>query len=328
MKKIHYLILSLIVTILIFSGCSRKVTKHEMDKVFLRLKWLMIATHSTGELVAKEKGFFNENNIDVTIEPGGVDINSIKLVAGGANDIGITGADQIIQARSEGVPIKAIAVMHQESPVVFFSLKKSGIEKPQDFVGKKIGMKFGQNIETEYRTMMRRLGIDTNTTKEEAAKFDLTPLFTRRVDVWSGYEVNEPITAEEKGFEVNLIRPRDYGIHFYGNTYFTTDMMINEKPDVIKRFLKAVIKGWDWALEHPEKAIDILLKYNKQANREHELKALKITRSLMLTQTTKDKGLGWMETERWTEIQNSLIENGILKESLPFDEFYITKFLE
>ncbi len=328
MKKIHLFIVTFFIIILMLPGCAKEKAKPEMDKVSVRLKWLMIATHSTGELVAKEKGFFKENNIDVTIDPGGIDLNSIKLVASGSNDIGITGGDQLILARAEGVPIKAIAVMHQESPVVFFSLKESGINEPKDFLGKKIGMKFGTNVETEYRAMMGKLRLDMKKVNEVPAKFDLTPILTKQVDIWSGYEVNEPLTVEEKGFEVNLIRPRDYGVHFYSNTYFTTEKMIKEKPDLIKRFLAAVVKGWEWALEHPENAIDILLKYNRQANREHELKALLKTKDLMVTDVTKKKGIGWMEMSRWKEMQTTLMKQNILKRKLRVEEFYAPKFLE
>lgn len=328
-RKIGFLLVALFVLSIVFVGCSKKETTNtQIDKVSVRLKWLMIATHSTGELVAKEKGFFKENNIDITIEPGGIDLNSIVLVASGSNDIGITGGDQLILAREQGIPIKAIAVIHQESPVVFFSLKDSGIKEPKDFIGKKLGMKFGTNAETEYRVMMGKLGLDMKQVTEVPARFDLSPILTGQVDIWSGYEVNEPLTAEEKGYQVNLIRPREHGVHFYSNTYFTTEKMIREKPGVVRRFLKAAIKGWAWALENPEKAIDILLKYNNQADRAHELKALLKTRYLVLTDITREKGIGWMERARWEEMQDTLIEQGILKKKMPVDDFYTMEFVK
>jgi ABC-type nitrate/sulfonate/bicarbonate transport system substrate-binding protein len=287
----------------------------------------VIATHATGELVALERGFYADEGLDVTIRPGGLDLNPIALVAGGSDDIGVTGGDQIILARSENVPVKAIAVLHQESPVVFFARRDSGIDKPQDFPGHTIGMKYGTNVETEYRAMMGKLGIDTSQVKEEAAQFDLTPFLTGRVEIWSGYEVNEPLSAEEQGVEVTLIRPRDYGVHFYSNTYFATEENLRERPEMLERFVRASLKGWSWALDNPEEAIDILLRHNPDADRDHELAALLKTRALMLTPLTRDAGLGRMEASRWEAMQELLVAQGILDRRLPIESFYSEEFL-
>ncbi|MCH7774593.1 MAG: ABC transporter substrate-binding protein [Bacteroidetes bacterium] len=212
------------------------------DDVTLRLKWLHQAQFA-GFYTAEKKGFYHDNGIDITINPGGIDFPAVQMIAGGADMFGVTGGDQILLARDKGVPIVAIAVIYRESPFVLFALEESGISEPKDFVGKNVGVKLGGNEELTYRAMMKGAGVDTSLVNEKPVKFDITPLLTGQIDVWPGYAINQPITAEEKGFPVNIIWPSDYGVELYADTLFTTEDMIKNNPDLVKRFVSATMQA-------------------------------------------------------------------------------------
>ena len=154
-------------------------------KVNVRLKWLHQAQFA-GFYVAEKKGYYRAAGMDVALNPGGVDFPAIQMVSGGAEQFGVAGADQILLAREKGVPVVAIAVLYRKSPFELFSLASSKIKRPQDFSGRKVGVKLGGNEELAYRAMVRKLGIDPACMTEVPVKYDMTPLFTGQVDVWAG----------------------------------------------------------------------------------------------------------------------------------------------
>lgn len=306
--------------------CNKPTMDKDVDKISLRLKWLYVAS-AAGDLAAKENGFFRENGLDCTVNQGGPDFDSIKLVSSGSDDFGVTGADQLILARSRGIPIKAIAVIFQESPVCFFSKKSANIIGPQNFLGRNIGVKYGTNTETEFRAMMKNLNLDLSKLKEIPVKFDLTPFFTGQVDVWPGYESNEPITVKSKGVTINTILARDYGIRMYAQTYFTTEKTIKEKPELVKRFLRAALRGWKWAVLNPEKAAKILVKYGNMLEEDRETIGIKTQKNIVITKDTQKKGVGWMTAERWALSQDILFKQGILKKRIPVSDLFTLEFL-
>jgi len=206
------------------------------DDVKVRLKWLHQAQFA-GYYTADQKGFYDNNGIDITLNPGGIDFPAIQMVAGGAEDFGVIGGDQILLAREKGVPVVAIAVIYRESPYVYFALKESGITEPKDLIGKNVGVIPGAHEELMFRAMMKGAGVDTSLLTEVNVRFDITPLLTGDLDAFPGYAINQPITAEEKGYPVNLLWPSDYGVNPYADTLFTTEDMIKNNPDLVKRFV-------------------------------------------------------------------------------------------
>ena len=129
--------------------------------------------------MAKEKGYYKSEGLDVNIQPGGPDFPAVQMVTGGNEQFGVTGADQILIARSKGVPVVALAVIYRRNPFVLFSLAKSGIKTPADYVGKKVGVKIGGNEELIYRAVLAKAEIDKSKLTEIPVKFDMTPLLDR-----------------------------------------------------------------------------------------------------------------------------------------------------
>jgi len=313
-----------IVTSVVAAVLSGMLTAAQADEsVTLRLKWFHQAQFA-GFYVAKEKDFYKSVGLNLDIQPGGPDFPAVQMVAGGNEQFGVTGADQILVARGKGVPVVALAVLYRKNPFVLFALKSTGIDAPAQFRGRKIGLKVGGNEELIYRAILSKAGVSAQDLSEIPVKFDMTPLLTGQVDVWPGYVINEVITAREKGFDVNIIWPANYGINLYADTLFTTEKMLSEKPDVVRHFVAATLKGWNYAVAHAEEAAELTVKSAPKLSYAHELAMMKESIGLL-----QPDGLpiGSMQAAQWAAMQDMLLKGGFLKTPLELNKAYTTRFL-
>lgn len=302
---------------------AQQKTAGTQRQISIRLKWLHQAQFA-GFYYAKEAGFYGDRGLDVTLRPGGIDYPAIQMVASRSDDFGVTAADQILLARDKSIPIVAIACIFRKSPFVLFSLKESNITKVEDFRGKKVGLKLGGNEELTYRAMMKKAGLSSSDVQEIPVKFDISLLLAKRIDVWPGYSINEPITAEEKGFPVNLIWPDAYGINLYADVLFTTEEMLRTQPAVVKAVVEATVKGWEEAFANRELAVTYTLKQSNYLNREHERKMLDASYSLVLPD---DKPIGWMEMSVWEEMHQLLRKNDFIKTDVDLSKAFRVDFI-
>ena len=292
------------------------------DAVTVRLKWFNQAQFA-GFYVAQQNGYYKAAGLDVNIQPGGPDFPAVQMVTGGSEQFGVTGADQILIARSKGVPVVALAVIYRRNPFVLFSLTKSGIKTPADFAGKTVGVKIGGNEELIYRAVLAKAGIDKAKLTEMPVKFDITPLLTGTVDVWPGYLINEVLAAKEKGFDVNVIYPADFGIDLYADTLFTTEKMLKEKPEVVRNFVAATLKGWDTAIAAPEDAAKITVKFGgDKLTYDHELAMMKASLPLL---KPDGKPVGFMDEAGWDAAQKLLLGAGFQKQPVNVAEAFTAK---
>ncbi|MDO8281554.1 MAG: ABC transporter substrate-binding protein [Thermodesulfovibrionia bacterium] len=315
-----------IITI-VFISCNNGSTNKNVDIVSVRLKWFHQAQFA-GLYIAEDMGFYRAEGLNVELRPGGQDFSAVKLVAAGSEDFGIAGADEILIAREKGMPLVAIAVIFQKSPVCFFSKKDSGIKSPYDFVGRRVAMQYGTNVRNEYVAMMRKLGVDMSKVIEVPSRFDMQQFFEGKVDVWNGYVINERLAAEEHGFNVNLICPSEYGIDMYSDTLFTTEKMIMNRPDVVRKMVKATIEGWKSALADREYTVKAVLKRDSRLNAEHERRMLDAEADLIAAREVNQHRIGWMDKQVWESMQLTLASIGILRNnSFDVRDVYTNVFL-
>lgn len=316
------LILALIVAA--GSGCSKKTeTVPSQQKVSIRLKWLHQAQFA-GFYYAKESGMYGGKGLDVTLRPGGIDYPAIQMVASGSDQFGVTGADQILLAREKGIPVVAVACIFRKSPFVLFSLKASGISKVADFPGKKIGVKLGGNEELTYRAMIAQAKVTKESLTEIPVKFDISLLLTGAVDVWPGYSINEPITAEEKGYPVQLIWPSDYGVSLYADVLFTTEETLRTNPTLVRDVVQATLEGWRKAFENPEQTVAYTLKYGAELKKDHERKMLDASKPLV---SPDDKPLGWMDVAVWQQMHRLLRKSNFLKNDVDVSQAFRVDYI-
>ncbi|MFC1601290.1 ABC transporter substrate-binding protein [Candidatus Sumerlaeota bacterium] len=295
-------------------------------EINLRLKWLWYSGWA-GELLAEEENIYRDNGLEVNTQPGGFEIDPIKLVAAGTDDIGIAGADQILFARKNGVPLVAFAVQYQESPVGFVSMEGSGIKTVGDFSGRKIGVKYGTDVEPIYRALLAQAGLKKEDVQEVPVKFDLTPFFSGAIDVYPGYLTNDLLLPEEKGHSVRTISAPDLGISVYGNVYFCREDYLGDNSDELVAFLEATKTAWIRALSiDPGVIADLALKKNEGLNREHEIRVVASLRPFMLTVPTGDFGV--MTDDGWETLYSLLRQQGVIDSDFDYRAAYSLKILE
>ena len=237
-----------------------------LPTVTLRLKWLYDPGFA-GEMVAAKAGLFEKYGINVDIKPGGFESDPIKLVASGADNIGVAGADSFLIARSKGVPIVAFALGgYLETGVAYYVHADSGIDSPKDFIGKKVGYQAGQDTATiYYEALMRKLGVDRAKITEVPVKFDFTPFLQKQVDVWPGYAATQAYILEREKVPYKQFLPADSGISFIGTVYFTTEAYMAKNPKVIEAFTKGLIDGWDLTYGDYAKSLPMIESYDPAA---------------------------------------------------------------
>jgi len=170
--------------------------------------------------------------------------------------------------------------------------------------------------------VLAKAGIDKSKLTEIPVKFDITPLLTGDIDVWPGYLINEVLAAKEKGFDVNIVSPSDYGIDLYADTLFTTEKMLKEKPDVVHRFVGATLKGWNDAIAAPEEAARITVKYGDKLTYDHELAMMKASIPLL---KPDNEPVGAMDEAGWSAAQKLLIGAGFQKEPVNIAQAFSAK---
>lgn len=321
-RKILYIsILSIVVILIsIFIKFNNNINKSNDTSV--RLKWVCQAQFA-GFYTAKANGYYEEVGLNVEIEPAGPNISPIQSVVSGVNEFGIAGAEEIICAIDNGVPIVAIAVIYRETPEALTSLKEKNITKPEDLVGKTVGVIYG-NDENLYRLFLRNNGIKEENVKEVPAITGISQILTDKVDAKMAYEMNDPILLRLQGKEINVLRFRDYGVNVYADTIFTTKEMIEKNPEKVHNFVKASIEGWEAAIKEPQKAIDELIKVNSALNYEHQLGYLKESIPIICT----DEKIGFSDPTVWKNMINDLYDFGTIKEKINENDVFTNEFLK
>jgi len=313
-------------------GCGQQEdqtpsTFAKKDKVSVRMKWFFAGTMS-GFFAAKEEGIFERQNIDISINPGGPENNSVKLVAAGTDKFGVTGSDELLLARSKGIPIVAIGVLFKKSPICYIAKKEKGITSPKDWVGKVIEVSYGENAETQYRALLRKFDIDPKKdVKEVPYTFNLIPFLEGKVDISPAYAMDQAITIEKQGIQLSKIFPSDYGINPYGDILITTEEMIQKNPNLVKRFVEAVIEGWQWTTLNPGKAVEHLIKNVPNLKQENQMEVLTATIPFIVPDDASKETIGVMEINRWEESQKPLLDFGLLEEPANLSLCWTNEFL-
>ena len=285
------------------------------DNVALRLKWLH-QSQFAGYYAAEQEGFYKKEGINIKLVPGGTETPSIQIVAGGSEQFGVSGMAQLIEARAKGIPVVALATTYRKNPLIWFGIDES-IKTPQDLVGKKVGLTVGSNSDLLFRAMLKKNDVRIEDINIVPVKYNLALLLEGKVDMYEGYLTDQPISAELSGYKTRILNPSDYGIYFYGDTLFTTEKVIQENPDLVRRFTRATLKGWEFAYDNPEKAVDYVLMYSDQLNREQEMRGMEASLELI---RPDDKSVGTIELDVVQQMQDLLVDYGIIKSAIDLDK--------
>lgn len=243
--------------VLVFVGLWGLVpSARALDMVTLSLKF-HDQFQFAGYYAAVEKGFYEDEGLEVRLLEYSAALYSVEEVVEGRADFGVSGME-LMQARGRGVPVVILAAIFQHSPVVILTKKDCGIREPQDLVGSRVMS--GVDDLVEFKAMLKQSGVDVSTVEFVPYTNSVEALLTGRIDASVDYISNEPNQLLQRGGQPHLLHPADYGIDFYGDCLFTSKQYLRKNPALVERFLRASLRGWRYALEHPEEMIDHILK--------------------------------------------------------------------
>jgi len=253
------LILANIIVMLLFSQTTGFAVDHQTqsEQISLQLKWFH-QFQFAGYYAASEKGFYKDEGLDVTFRQREQGKNNIHQVLNGEAEYGI--ADSILLLyRMRGTPLVLLAPIFQQSPLVFITLRQSGIESPYQFKGKRVMVYPKGTDGIQLEALFNELGIQDT----DYISIPKTPnpevLEKNEIDVFPGYLANEPFYFHNKSIHINIIDPKNYGVDFYGDILFTTQEELDNNTDRVDRFVRASLKGWQYALNHIDELIDIII---------------------------------------------------------------------
>ena len=216
--------------------------------------------------VAEEKGYFEEQGLNVEIRHSTGE--HLNLLMAGEVDFTTVDANSVLKRRADpGLPIVAIALFGQRGQQAFLALSDSGISAPKDWEGKTFGYKV--SIPPDYLAILEAEGVDRSRIQEVRVGFDPRVLTEGQVDVLAAFKSNEPNIIRGLGLDVNVFDAADYGVPTLGLTYIVRQEQIDEDSDTVERFLKATMKGLEFAAANTEETLDIVLKYAEGADRKH-----------------------------------------------------------
>lgn len=279
-----------------------------LEDITLQLRWLH-QFQFAGYYMAKHKGYYREAGLNVTIsEANDAHPHPVKEVLSGRAQYGV-GNSGLINERLNGKPIVVLASLFQTSPNAWILRKDSNIRTIIDLADKRLMMT--KNIENaELLALFYNEGIDVSKLNIIESTFDINDLISRKVDAFNGYSTNEPYYLKQRGIDYITIDPRKYGVDFYSDCLFTCDDELSEHPERVKAFREASLRGWAYALAHPEETIDLILKsYSKLKTRDHLRFEAAAIRELMVPELIE---IGHMNAARWSYIAQTYYNLGLI----------------
>ena len=287
----------------------------KFDRVILQLKWIH-QFNFAGYYAAVEKGFYKEAGLDVTIKEGHPGMDFVDEVISERANYGVEMPELLI-ARHNGKPVVVLAAIFQHSPQIILTRADSGIKSPHNLIGKKVMWRF--DSAAELRAMLINEKVSLEQIEFMELSWNINDLIDGKVDAIHAYVTDQPFSLEKAGIEVTELSPLRYGIDFYGDCLFTSEKELSKHPDRVKTFREASLRGWAYAMDHPEELMDIIReKYGTKSSREYMYNEFNHIKQLMLPKFIE---IGHMNPGRWKHIGDTFVKLGMLDPDYSLDGF-------
>lgn len=296
-----------------------------LERVILQLRW----DHQFqfgGYYAADWQGFYRAEGLEVEIrsalQPDGKILSATEEVAAGRADFGIGGADVLI-AHDNGADLRVASTIFQRSAARFYLNQDTPYSSPADMLNLRVARNVNDLIDVEFQAMLLSEGVDPKLVTPYRHQPDIDRLLSDEVQVIPGYKTTIPYIASEAGARLKEIDPATYGVDFYGDSIFTTGELATRDPDLVERFVQASLKGWEYALTHPDAiAQEISTQFEQIAPTNDSLAFNRFQAGVVHELTLYPLvELGQINPYRWEKMHQLLADLGLVQQELVLDSF-------
>ena len=261
---------------------------------------------ATPYLVALDKGYYKDEGLDVTVDPGNGSVDSVNRVASGTYDIAFADTSALIKFRDnkDNAPVRAVLMVYDAPPNAIITLKKTGIKAPKDLEGKTLGAPATDASYSVWPIFAKANGIDVSKVKIENIGFPVRePMLAQgKVDAVTGFWFSSFFNLKANGVaddDIVVLMMRDLGVEVYGNAVMVNPAFAQANPKAVAGFVRATIKGLQETIKNPDAAIKSLISRNQIVAEATELQRLKMALDRnIVTPEAKANGLGAVDNAR------------------------------
>jgi len=287
-----------------------------LQPVSLQLLWKH-QFQFAGYYAAQEKGFYREVGLNVTFREANPDEDSVESVINGKSEFGV-GASDLLLYRARGLPVIVLGVIFQHSSLALVSLESSGIRNIHQIAGKRVMI---ERHSAELLAYLKREGIPLSESNIQffPHTFGIEELLADKVDAMSVYITDEPYALAKAGLQYSVFSPRSAGIDFYGDNFFTSETYLQEHPKIVAAFREATLRGWEYAMAHPEEMADLIIA--RFGNRKSKAQLLFEYEQMIPLLRPDFVAIGYMYPGRWQHIADVYAELDMLPKDFPIKDF-------
>jgi NitT/TauT family transport system substrate-binding protein len=286
-----------------------------LESVSVRLSYTPWALHIP-IYVAAAKGYYSDAGLDANILPGRGSTFSATTVGSGKEDFGVADSASVLAARAKGVPLVVVANLSQDNGVAFIATEKSGIAKVEDLKGRRVGIMPGAVTTIFLEALMKKHGLSMQDVTSETWRpgTDLPLLLSGSIEAETEAYGNELVTwsVEHPELKLKVWTMASLGFDTPGYALITSETLLKAKPDVIKGFVQATMKGSEYAIAHPEEAVAILVKAAPELNADLETKKWRVNSPSITSEATRKDGMGAIDRPKWSSLNDLMQTYGII----------------
>jgi len=304
-----------------------------LDQVTLRLAWIAgFGGDQTPFFLGNAKGFYKEQGIDLKIVDGRGAASNATVLAQKSEQFAVIDANVLALSIGNGLPIRSVGTFVQQAPFDLIYGTKSGIKSFADLKGKTVGLQPGEAMTALFGALLTTNKVDPTTVRIVPVTGANKPqiLYQGQADVVGGYVTGEFFRIKlgaPAGFEVEQLLYKDGGISTLNASVATHTDFIKDNPDLVKRFMAATVKSWEYAKQHPEEAADETLKAAPKSNRTFLLETFAWVVKLSQTEKSAGKPLGWTSEQDWASTLDLLDRYVGLKNRQPETAYFTNEFI-
>ncbi len=296
-------------------------------KVKIRLDWKGGAQHAPFYL-GKQRGYYSNEGLDLDVISGSGSSDTIKQVGSKAVEFGLVDALVLVQGAQQRVPARSIAAYYQRTPIVLISPQAKPVTNPRQLLeGVKLGSKKGSATFQGLVALLAANNMQIEQIKLVDIGFGVQPLLVKQVDAIMGFSMNEPIEAESGGMAVTLMPISDYGVNTYGLTIVSNPDFMQQKPDVVKAFMKATLRSVAETVKDPAGAVGAVAAAVAETDARREARVLEHTVPYWQSKDTESGGFGWQTEQRWRDTIDVARKLGLIETALRTEDVFVNTYL-